>query len=177
MSFNFMAAVTVCSYFKAQENKICHWFHFFTFYLLWRNGIRCHDLSFLNVEFRARVFTLIFHPHEQHHLTLSQIFPHLTSFILVFEPFLSGGEFLLPGSGCAENWSCFVLFLCFLFVCLFLLKANRGSECGYWGAKASPSANAPFVIITGSSDEKTILLVPVRLGSFCNQGVSGNFGC
>ena len=29
----FMAAVTICSDFGAQENKICHCFHFFTFYL------------------------------------------------------------------------------------------------------------------------------------------------
>ena len=26
--FNFMAAVTICSYFKVQENKVCHCFHF-----------------------------------------------------------------------------------------------------------------------------------------------------
>ena len=31
--FNFMAAVTICSDFGAQENKICHCFHFFPFYL------------------------------------------------------------------------------------------------------------------------------------------------
>ena len=30
---NFMAAVTICSDFGAQENKICHCFHFFPFYL------------------------------------------------------------------------------------------------------------------------------------------------
>ena len=30
---DFMAAVTVCSDFGAQENKICHCFHFFPFYL------------------------------------------------------------------------------------------------------------------------------------------------
>ena len=28
-SFNYMAVVTVCSDFGAQENKICHCFHFF----------------------------------------------------------------------------------------------------------------------------------------------------
>ena len=28
--FIFMAAVTVCSSFGAQENKICHYFHFFS---------------------------------------------------------------------------------------------------------------------------------------------------
>ena len=32
-SFYFMAAVTVCSDFGAQENKIGHCFHFFPFYL------------------------------------------------------------------------------------------------------------------------------------------------
>ena len=30
VSFNFMAAVTIYSVFGAQENKICHCFHFFT---------------------------------------------------------------------------------------------------------------------------------------------------
>ena len=33
MSFNFTAAVTVCSDFGAQENKISHYFYFFPFYL------------------------------------------------------------------------------------------------------------------------------------------------
>ena len=50
-SFNFMAAVTVCSDFGAQESKICHCFYFFPFYLPWSDGTRCQDLSFLNVEF------------------------------------------------------------------------------------------------------------------------------
>ena len=35
MSFNFMAAATVHSGFEAQENKICHYFHFVPFYLPW----------------------------------------------------------------------------------------------------------------------------------------------
>ena len=46
MSFNIMAAVTICSDFEAQEKKICHFFHFFPFYLLWSDGTKCHDLSF-----------------------------------------------------------------------------------------------------------------------------------
>ena len=33
------------------KNKVCHCFHCFLIYLPWRDGIRCHDLSFLNVEF------------------------------------------------------------------------------------------------------------------------------
>ena len=53
MSFNFMAAVTICSDFGAQENKISHCFSCFHIYLLWSDRTRCHDLSFLNVEFWA----------------------------------------------------------------------------------------------------------------------------
>ena len=47
----FIAAVTVCSDFKDQENSVCHFFHFSPIYLPWSDGDGCHDLSFLNVEF------------------------------------------------------------------------------------------------------------------------------
>ena len=46
-SFNFMAAVTICSDFGAPQNKVSHCF---PIYLLWSDGTGCHDLSFLNVE-------------------------------------------------------------------------------------------------------------------------------
>ena len=42
---------TSASDFGAQENKVCHCFHCFPFYLPWSDGTRCHDLPFLNVEF------------------------------------------------------------------------------------------------------------------------------
>ena len=48
---NFMAAVTICSDFEAQENKACHCFHCFPIYLPWSGQIGCHNLRFLNVEF------------------------------------------------------------------------------------------------------------------------------
>ena len=35
----------------AQENKICHCSYIFPIYSLWSDGIGCHDLSILNVEF------------------------------------------------------------------------------------------------------------------------------
>ena len=54
---NFMAAVTIHSDSRAQENKICHCFHFFPFYFPY-DGSRCHDLSFLNVEFQASFLTI-----------------------------------------------------------------------------------------------------------------------
>ena len=47
-----MAAVTVCSDFGAQENKMCHSCQFFPFYLPWSDGTRCHDLSFWMLVFK-----------------------------------------------------------------------------------------------------------------------------
>ena len=51
MSFSCTAAVTICSDFGAQENKICLCFHFCPFYLPWSDGTGCLDLSFFNAEF------------------------------------------------------------------------------------------------------------------------------
>ena len=48
---NFMATVTIYSECGAQKNKVSHCFHCFPIYLPWSDGTRCHDLSFLNVEF------------------------------------------------------------------------------------------------------------------------------
>ena len=38
------------------QNKVCHCFHCFPIYLPWSDGTRCHDLSFLNVEFLSQLF-------------------------------------------------------------------------------------------------------------------------
>ena len=62
---NFMIAVTIYSDFEAQENKICHCFHFFSIYLPWSNGTGYHDLSFLNVERSPTFFTLLLYPHQE----------------------------------------------------------------------------------------------------------------
>ena len=34
-------------------------------YLPWSDGTRCHDLSFLNIDFSANFFTLLFHFHQK----------------------------------------------------------------------------------------------------------------
>ena len=47
-SFNFMAAVTIFSDFRAPQNKVSHCF---PIYLPWSDGTWCHDLTFLNAEF------------------------------------------------------------------------------------------------------------------------------
>ena len=51
-----MAAITICSDFGAPQNKVCHCFHCFLIYLPWSDGTRCHDLSFLNIEFLSQLF-------------------------------------------------------------------------------------------------------------------------
>ena len=38
MSFNFIAAITICSDFGVQKNKVCHCFHCFYIYLRWRSS-------------------------------------------------------------------------------------------------------------------------------------------
>ena len=60
-----MAAVTIHSDFGAQENKICHCFHFFPFYLPWSDRTRCQDFSFFHAELQVSLFTLLFHPHQK----------------------------------------------------------------------------------------------------------------
>ena len=50
MSFNFLAAVTICSDFGAQENNLCHYFQFFPIYLQWNFGTGYRDLHVLNVK-------------------------------------------------------------------------------------------------------------------------------
>ena len=64
-SFNFMATVTICSDFGAQERKVCHCFHCFPIYLPWSDGTGWHDLGFLNAEFLASFFTCLFHLHQE----------------------------------------------------------------------------------------------------------------
>ena len=47
-----MAAVNIHGDLGAQENKVCHCFHCFPIYFPWSDGTRCHDLSFLNLDFK-----------------------------------------------------------------------------------------------------------------------------
>ena len=43
-------------WFWSPRNKVCHCFHCFPICLPWSDGIRCRDLSFLNVELQANFF-------------------------------------------------------------------------------------------------------------------------
>ena len=56
-----MTAITICSDFGAQKNKVWHCFHCFPIYLPWSDGIRCHNLSFISFKptFSLSSFTFI----------------------------------------------------------------------------------------------------------------------
>ena len=58
-----MAAVTICSDFRAQEEEICDYFHLPPFCLPWSDGTGCNDLRFFNISFKPSLslssFTLI----------------------------------------------------------------------------------------------------------------------
>ena len=41
-----MAAITICSDFGVQENKVCYCSHCFSIYLPRSDWTRCHDLNF-----------------------------------------------------------------------------------------------------------------------------------
>ena len=61
---SFKAAVTIHSDFGAQENNVCHYFHFFPTYLPLSDGIECRDLSFVECWVLSQLF----------HSTLSYIY-------------------------------------------------------------------------------------------------------
>ena len=48
VSFNFMAAVTICSDFGVQENEVCHHFHCFPIYFQWSDGTGFHEVMGLD---------------------------------------------------------------------------------------------------------------------------------
>ena len=57
-SFSFVTAVTICSDFQVQENKICHSFHFFPIYLPWSDGTRLYWTCYNIVSFYLMFWVL-----------------------------------------------------------------------------------------------------------------------
>ena len=91
LSSDFMAAVTICSDFRSQEEEICHYFHLFPFYLTWSNGARCHDLSFFKPEFKLALslssFTLCKRLFSSSVLSAIRVVSSVYLSLLMFPPF------------------------------------------------------------------------------------------
>ena len=86
---DFMAAVTIRIDFRAQEEELCHYFPCFPFYLPWRNGAKCQDLSFLLIiSFKPALslssFTLIKRIFRSISLSAVRVVPSTYLRLLVF---------------------------------------------------------------------------------------------
>ena len=63
--FNFLAEVTICSDFWAQENKICYSFYFFPIYCQEMMELGAMLLVFWMLSFKPVFFTLLFYCHQE----------------------------------------------------------------------------------------------------------------
>ena len=99
-----MAAITICSDFGAQENKVSHCF---PIYLPWSDGTRCHDLSFLNVEptFSLSSFTFIKRLFRSSSLSFIRVVSSAYLRLLLFLPVI-----LIPA--CASFSPAFLMMYC-----------------------------------------------------------------
>ena len=90
-----MAAVTICSDFGAQENKVCHCFHCFPIYFPWSGGTRCLDLRFLMLSFKLAFslssFTFIKRLFSSSSLSAIRVVLSACLWLLLFLP-----EILIP---------------------------------------------------------------------------------
>ena len=102
-----MAAVTVCSDFGAQKNKVRHCFHCFPIYLPWSDGIRCHNLSFLSFKptFSLSSFTFIKRFFSSSSLSAIKVVSSAYLRLLIFLLAI-----LIPA--CASWFICYVNFFC-----------------------------------------------------------------
>ena len=67
LSFNFMASVTICSNFGAQGGwgGALSWLPLLPLLFAMSDGTRCLNLCCFNVDFQAKFFTFLFHPHQE----------------------------------------------------------------------------------------------------------------
>ena len=93
---------------------VCHCFHCFPIYLPWSNGTRCHDLSFLNVEFKPTfslsTFTFIKRLFSSSPLSAIRVVSSAYLRLLIFLPAIlipacvsSSPAFLMMYSACKLN--------------------------------------------------------------------------
>ena len=96
-----MAAITICSDFGAQKNKVWHCFHCFPIYFPWSDGTRCMILVFWMLSFKPTfigitlnlwiafgsivIFTILILPTQEHGLSLHLFMCSLISFISVLQ--------------------------------------------------------------------------------------------
>ena len=85
-----MAAVTICSDFGAQKNKVWHCFHGFPIYFPWSDGTGWHDLRFWMLSFKPTFslssFTFIKRLFSSSPLSAMRVVSSLYLRLLIFLP-------------------------------------------------------------------------------------------
>ena len=79
-----MTEVTICSDFKAQESKLCHYFHCFPSIYHEMIGPEAMIIVFWMLNFKPVFFTVLFH-HQQKGFDLLFAFCHKGGVICMFE--------------------------------------------------------------------------------------------
>ena len=116
-----MAAVTICTDFGTEENKIYQCFYFFPISWPWSDGTGCHDLSFLNVElkpaFSLPSFTLIKRVFSSSLLSVIGVVSYAYLRLLIFLPAI-----LIPA------WDSSSLAFCIMYSAY---KLNKQGDCSF----------------------------------------------
>ena len=107
-----MAAITICSDFGAQKNKVWHCFHCFPIYLPWSDGTGCHDLSFWMLNFKPTFslssFTFIKRLFSSSSLSAIRVMSSAYLRLLIFLPPIQGTQvqsLVWEDSTCVEQLS------------------------------------------------------------------------
>ena len=109
-----MAAVTIRSDFRNQENEVSHCLHCFPIYLPWSDGTRCHDLVFWMLSFHPGFslssFTIIKRLFSSSLLSAIRVVSSTYLRLLIFLPAIlipacapSSPAFLMMYSACKLN--------------------------------------------------------------------------
>ena len=84
------AAVTICSDFGDQGNKVSHCFHCFPIYLPWSDETRCNDLIFWKLSFKSTLslssFTFIKRLFSSSSLSAGRVVSSAYLMLLIFLP-------------------------------------------------------------------------------------------
>ena len=143
---HFMAAITICSDFGAQKNKVSHCFHCFPIYLPWSDGTRCHILALwmlsFTLTFSLSSFTFIKRLFSS--CSFSYIKVWASSFICKQDSSIGADSFQSEKK--QQQQPCTLEYLCFIFG-QEKLEAWQWDSRKCWGSyhqkgtvKASPSS-------------------------------------
>ena len=80
-----MAAITICSDFGAQKNKVGHCLHCFPIYLPWSDGTGCHDLRTYGIQQKVRNWRVLINQADNRgQMCVLSCFTHVQLFAILW---------------------------------------------------------------------------------------------